>query len=200
MSEALFRLAPQARAALERLVPTVCPMEAGQEGLARLVVDDLEEFMRSMPALFQQAIPLGVLLFDAAASLHPANAGKRFAELDDKRAQAWFDLWWHSPVVLLGEFARKIKALVAMVYYERPEVKAALGYTPEAWIEKVKVRREQKYAEEIRQEEEAVLSPKPLLASLEQARRAEPSRLRWVWLREAQPSSVRAAAHEEVQP
>jgi hypothetical protein len=44
------------------------------------------------------------------------------------------------------------------------------------------------------------LSPQPLLASLEQARRAEPSRLRWVWLREAQPSSVRATAHEEVQP
>jgi hypothetical protein len=58
-----------------------------------------------------------------------------------------------------------------MAYYEAPEVQAEMGYTPQAWIDKVARRRLELYRDDIDRHQESLVAPDPLPSSLA-ARRA----------------------------
>ncbi len=169
-----FRLSPRDRAVLAALAPITCSPEITEQNLVEATVDGVEDFLRSVPPLIPRALGIGIALFEWSASLHPAHGGKVFSQLSPEQASQWFDLWWHSPVSLMREFARRSKGLLAAVYYEHEEIRAGLEYHPDRWISKVAKRRLDRFSEEIRQKEARVTSPDPLLQALSQGGTALP--------------------------
>lgn len=173
MIETDYRHSARTRAALRSLVPVVCPPEVETMNLVEKTVDEMEVFMRGLPAPLAVGIAFGVGAFEWSAALHPSHGGRPFSALNPEEAKAWFELWWHGPVGLMGEFARRIKALLAMVYYEHDEVRAGLEFHPDRWIGQVARRRLEKYGEEIRNKESQVFSEDPLMKALAKHREEE---------------------------
>ena len=161
MSE-LYTHSPRTRKILWVLAPIVCPPEIVERDLLEPTIDKMESFMQGLPTEIQWATAIGVQAFDMSAALYPANMGKAFSELDADRALKWFELWWHSPVALMREFAKKTKGLLVFSYYEQPKVNAEIAYHPDRWIKAVAARRLKKYGEEIRRKEEEVCQSDPL--------------------------------------
>ncbi len=165
-TEDVYRHSPHTRRILWVMAPIACPPEAVERGLIDPVVDDLESFMEIMPPEIRAAMITGMKIFDATAALHPANMGKTFCELDQDKAKRWFDLWWHSPIALMREFAKKTSGLLIFCYYERPSVRMELAYHPDRWIAKVARERIERYGEEIRTKEAAMTAADPLTAAM----------------------------------
>lgn len=166
MSENAYRHSARTRQILWVLAPITCPPDLVRRGLLDPVIDDLEKFMGIMPPPIRAAMLLGMNVFDLTATLDPRNAGKAFSQLDGERARRWFDLWWHSPVALMREFAKKTKGLLVLCYYERPAVRMQMDYNPDQWIAKVAKERLERFGEEIRRKEAETTVADPLPASM----------------------------------
>ena len=159
-----YRHPPGVRPILARLAVVVCPPDARALGLVEHVVDHVELSMRAMPTAVRAALLSGLAGFELGALAWPGHLGRRFSQLGDDQAERYFRFWWASPIGLLHEFAKGAKGLVCLAYYEMPQVKAQLGYTQDAWIAKVKARRLEVYGADIRQHEQALITPDPLPA------------------------------------
>ncbi len=156
-----------ARKILVAMAPIVCPPEIEDQDLIHASVDALEAFMSSCTGQVQSATAVGLYAFEFSSCLHPAHNGRTFSQLPHDKAQAWFELWWHSPLVPMREFAKKTKGLLAMAYYELPEIAEQLDYHPEKWIRLVARRRLDLYGDEIRAKEAENTEADPLMAALE---------------------------------
>ena len=165
-SDGLYRHSPRTKRILWVLAPIVCPPEIIERDLLEPTINKMESFMQGLPSEIQWATVLGVTAFDMSAALYPQNMGKAFSELDGDKALKWFELWWHSPVALMREFAKKTKGLLVFAYYEQPEVSRELAYHPDRWIKTVAQRRIKKYEEEIRRKDEEVCQSDPLTAKM----------------------------------
>jgi BMFP domain-containing protein YqiC len=163
-----FTFSPRERATLRAIAPTACPPQIVEQGLVEETIDGTQAFLRSAPPLIGGALRVGLHLYDMTAALHPAHRGRGASQLDDDQARAWFELWWHSHLLPTREFARRVKSLLAAVYYELDPVRRELEYHPERWIAHVARRRLERYGEEIRQAEARVTRPDPLLKALSQ--------------------------------
>ncbi len=161
-----YRHSLRTRQILWVLAPIVCPPEIVERDLLEPTIDHMENFMRSLPGPIQGATLLGLNAFEVTAALHPAHGGRTFTQLDRAAAERWFELWWHSPLALMREFAKKTKGLVVMSYYELPQVAASMAYHPDRWIAAVAARRLERYGEEIRRKEAQVRQSDPLSAAL----------------------------------
>lgn len=160
-----------ARKILVALAPIACPPEIEEQDLVHATVDALEAFMSSCTDQVRQATALGLYAFEFTSCLSPRHNGRTFTQLSRQEAEAWFALWWHSPLVPMREFAKKTKGLLAMGYYEQPAMADLLDYHPEKWIRMVAKRRLDSYGPEIRRKEAENTAPDPLMAALEEARR-----------------------------
>jgi hypothetical protein len=109
--------------------------------------------------------------FEFTSCLHPAHGGRTFTQLPAEQARAWFELWWHSSLVPMREFAKKTKGLIAMCYYEQPIMAEQLDYHPDKWIKMVARRRLKSYGAEIRKKEAEVTVADPLTVALREAGR-----------------------------
>lgn len=163
-----FQLSPRQRRILTPIVRVVCPGGVTRYSLVDHVIDHMELSLRALPTALRRGLELGLVAYDVGAV---AWRGRPSTRLSPAQAERWFAIWWKSPLMPQRELAKAIKILALMAYYEMPPVKAELGYTPEAWIEKVKVRRLQVYAADIRAHEASLVEPDPLPSSLA-ARRA----------------------------
>lgn len=165
MSEATlanFHLRAGPRQSLGLLARVVLTDEVVRLGILDEVVDGVELFLRAVPAPVRLGLLAGLEAFEQSARLHPRNLGRRFRDLPLGLAEAHFERWWTSPLAPLHQFAKGARMLVTFSYYEHPKVRELLGYDPEAWIEKVRRERAERFAEEIEAAEAAVFAPDPL--------------------------------------
>lgn len=162
---ASYRMSRGTRRVLASLVPVICPPECAQLGLAGDVLAGVELSMRSMPRPVRLGLVAGLVAFDLSAI--PFRL-RRASSLPAAAAAAHFDRWRHG-LGIQRELAKGVRALLAMSYYDQPAVLDRLGYTAEAWIEKVKERRLASYGVEIAAHEASIFArdPVPLPSEVE---------------------------------
>lgn len=163
-----FRLPRPIRRTLHALAVVALPDELEPLGLTEPVVDHFELMMRVFPSHVRLGMVAGLATFEAGAI---ARYGRPFSRLPRERQRAWFDRWWHSPILPIRQLAKAIRSVLAMSYYEHPVVKQQLEYHPDAWIARVAKRRLEAWAADIRAHEEMVTSPDPLFAPVSLARK-----------------------------
>ena len=145
------------RAVLRSLVPVICPPEAA--GIEDEIVEHVQLSIGALPPLMQRALALGVASYDLAAL--PFHR-RRARALPPARARRHFESWLHGPTPLQRQFAIALKQLLALAHYEHPRIQEQMGYRPTAWIEKVKRRRLEVYAEDISRHQASLIAPDPL--------------------------------------
>jgi hypothetical protein len=150
------------RLLIESLARVVCPPRPDPAALAGAITGHVQDSMRAFLAPARAALIAGMHTYDQSSRLWPGSRGRPARELEGEAAADYFRGWWQSPLGLQREFARGVKGLICIAYFEQPEVKAALGYTPEAWIEVVAARRLALYSEDIERHRQAILAPDPL--------------------------------------
>ncbi len=150
------------RKLLESLARVVCPPEAAELGLEPGIVARVETVLAALPGPMRAGLFAGLAAYEAGALLDPAHRGKPASALSPAQAEAYFQRWWTSRLLLRRELAKNAKGLLCLACYEMPEMKEALNYTPEAWIARAKTRRLARYAPEVRAHEAALAKPDPL--------------------------------------
>jgi choline dehydrogenase-like flavoprotein len=121
------------------------------------MVRDLEALVDSIcpPQLSALGIATAVVE-DVSAVLGAASSATRTAVRTALAAS-------RAGVPLPSSMARAVRDLVVTVAYEQPEVHAALGYHPAAWVAQTAARRAERWGPEIRAHAEALLRPDPLV-------------------------------------
>jgi hypothetical protein len=158
-----FKLPRPLRKTLGALARVVCTDEVETLGLTDAVVDGVELHMRSIPALFRAGLVAGLASFEAGAAAWPRALGRPFSRLPADLQEAYFRSWWASPLFPMRQLAKGVKGLLAMSYWEQPEVKRRLEYHPERWIAEVAARRLRDHADDARAHDELVRRPDPLV-------------------------------------
>lgn len=146
------------RRLVRSLVPVVCPPDAARLGVVDDVVEHTELSFRS----FGAQIRIGLLAGLTTYELGGLAFGRPASRLAPDRAARYFATWWSSPLLPTRELAKGIKGIICLAYYEQPAVQAELGYTPQAWIEKVKQRRLEVYGGDIHAAAARLIQPDPL--------------------------------------
>jgi hypothetical protein len=157
-----YRHSSSTRRVLEALVSVVCPPEADQLGVTGAVVDHAGETMAALPALFRRGLVMGLATFDQSARLWPPARGRSFHGLPVPLRERWYRRWLEGRTPASRELAKGIKQILALSYYEMPLVQERLGYLPDRWIEKVKRRRLEVYADDIAAHQASLTAPDPL--------------------------------------
>ena len=141
---------PSVRRIAARFAAVACPPEVREAGRIDGLLGELDAMLGALPPAARRLVPLALVLFDLGARLYPRSGGRRFTRLDDDTADAYL-------AAVLARFGalQRVKGLVVMCYYELPQVKADLGYQPDAYIEAVSRRRLASYGPEIRAAEPA---------------------------------------------
>ena len=153
---------PRARQLFASLAAVVCPSDPDPRRLVGEIASHTELSMRAFPQPARLALLVGLKTYDEAARVFPASRGRAARDLDGEAASRYFASWLRGKFAVQREFARGVKGLVCLAYYETAEAKAKIGYTPEAWIEKVKKHRLAVYSDAIERQQEAILAADPL--------------------------------------
>jgi len=151
--------APATRRALEGIVGVVCPPEVRTLGLIADVVDHVALTMGALPPLFRRGLIMGLRTYDLLAIARYGRPAHKLAPAD---AEAYFRWWLHGPTPLQRQLAVGVKQVCTLGYYEHPTVQEQLGYRPTQWIEKVKRRRLEVYADDIKKHQQSLITPDPL--------------------------------------
>jgi hypothetical protein len=128
------------RQVVTRFAEVVCPPEARTRQRIPGVLGEFELMLGAMPAGVRRLLGTGFLAFDRGARLWPPGRGRRFSHLDDQAADAYLN------AVLsrdngIADSVRRLQGLIAMCYYELPDVKEELGFRPDPYIARVSRRR-----------------------------------------------------------
>jgi hypothetical protein len=149
-----MKLPARLRRTLATLARVVCaPRHEPSPATFEALADEVEAFLGSVPAMERAGI-VGALW---AIELR----GGGFSMLDLPRAEALFARWWESST--LHAVARILKMVVTFAWWELPEVKREMGYTPERWIAEASARRLASWKDEIAAKEQVPLAPDPLI-------------------------------------
>jgi hypothetical protein len=162
MTDKPYRHPRRIRRLLESLVPIVCPPATAELGLAQDIVARVEASMQALPVHLRAGLLAGLSAYEAGALADPRHLGRPASALPKDRGVRYFERWWHSPLAPQRELAKGVKGLLCLACYETPEMKSSIGYTPEAWIERVTAQRLVRHAETIRRREHELLRPEPL--------------------------------------
>jgi hypothetical protein len=130
--------------------------------LSNDIIDDVAKTLAAMPSLLRAGFVAGAFAYEVAAVAWPTVAPLPASRLNHKQQLRYFEGWWHSPLSLQHEFARAAKGLLCLSYYETPEVRAMIGYTPDEWVAKVTARRLAVHSDAIAAQEAAITRPDPL--------------------------------------
>jgi hypothetical protein len=155
-----FRLSAAQRRALAALARVSCPPDIEELHIVDAVVDHCELSLRSLPPLIRTGLVTVLAAYENGA--RPFHGGRPASALPFAEGHRWFERWRKSPLLPMREWVKGAKGLLCMAYYEQPQVKDRIGYTPEAWIEKVKRKRLALYSDEIRRHEQSLIQPDPL--------------------------------------
>jgi hypothetical protein len=144
------------RRTLIRFAEVACPPELRTLGLADALVAQFESALGVLSPALRRSVPAGLFAFDQGARLYPAARGRRFTQLGDQLADRYFRAVLASRRGGIAVALQRLKGLVVMCYYELPEVKQSIGYTPDEYIAAVSRRRLDTYGAEIRAAEAAL--------------------------------------------
>jgi hypothetical protein len=154
------RLGWPARQVVARFAEIVCPPEIRAAHRTEGVLAEFELMLGALPPATRHPLMAAFLAFDSGARLYRPAGGRRFARLDDQVADAYLRALMRRHDGL-GALVRRLRGMVAMCYYELPEVKEEIGYRPGPYIAAVSRRRLESYGPEVRAGEAAVLAADP---------------------------------------
>jgi hypothetical protein len=160
-SSAARRQGAVVRRIVARFAEIVCPPGVLAGNLRVRLLAEFESMLEVWPSAVRWSVRGGLVAFDQGARLYPRARGRRFVQLSDGDANAYFRAVLACRAGGLGPALARIKGLVVMCYYELPEVKDQLGYRPDAYIAAVSRRRLASYGPQIRAGEAALLAPDP---------------------------------------
>jgi hypothetical protein len=147
------------RKVLASLVPVICPPEAATLGIEADIVEHVGLSVSALPPLLQRGLALGLATYDLAAL---PRFRRRAHKLAPAEAERHFLSWLHGLTPMQRQMAIAVKQLLALAHYEHPRVQEAMGYRPTQWIEKVKRRRLELYADDIGRHQASLIAPDPL--------------------------------------
>ena len=142
---------------IERLVEVLCPARPDAPGEQRETVESIEAYVACLPPARRRALAAALVALDQGARLYPPSRGRRFAELDAARAERYLRLLLRGRLRPVRLAAEVLTSLVALCHYDLPEVRARLGYEPDAHIARVARRRLERHGEAIARAEQAVV-------------------------------------------
>jgi hypothetical protein len=154
------RLGGPARQVVARFAEIVCPPEIRTGHRTEDVLAEFELMLGALPPTVRRALVAAFLAFDRGARLYRPTGGRRFAHLDDRVADAYLRALLRRRDGLAA-LVRRLRGMIAMCYYELPQVKEEIGYRPGPYIAAVSRRRLESYGPEIRAGEAAMLGPDP---------------------------------------
>ncbi len=149
-------------ALLTSLAKVVCPPQAISMGLTGDIVAHVELSMRATPPLLRTALLAGLTGYDLAAMAVPSHLGKRASALSKDKAARYFASWYHAKLLPQHEFAKGVKGLLCLGCYEQPAMMAAIGYTPQEWIDKKVKQRLTTFSDAIAKRKIEILADDPL--------------------------------------
>ena len=121
------------------------------------MLTEFELMLGALPPAARKALATALVLRPGRAAV-PAGAGRRFARLDDRTADAYIRALLARRDAA-AELVQRLKGVVTMCYYDLPEVQREIGYHPVPYIAAVSRRRLETYGPEIRAGEAAVPAP-----------------------------------------
>lgn len=157
-----YQHSARTRRVLESLVPVICPPEARELGLGADIVDHVGLTMSVLPPLFRRGLVLGIATYDLGALVWLPGRGRFAHALPPDLAARYFESWRHGPTPIHRQFAIAVRQVVALAHYEQPAAQEKLGYRPADWIDKVKRRRLEVYADDIARHQTSLITPDPL--------------------------------------
>ncbi len=137
-------------------MPVICPPDDKMPDLEEALLHEIELSIRAMPALVRRGLSVGLIAYDLLALPFRFRLARY---LDGEDARSYFLTWSRG---LGKDFAKGIRALIAMAYYELPEVCDGIDYTPDAWLAKVLEERYRRYPDEIEAHERSIFERDPL--------------------------------------
>jgi hypothetical protein len=156
-----WRLRSPVRRIMVRFAEVACPPEVRAGDLMGGLLAEFGFLLGALPAGARWLVQGGLVAFDQGARLYPRAHGRRFVQLGDDDADAYFRAVLARPHGGLAAWVQRIKGLVVFCYYEQPEVKEQLGYRPDGYIAEVSRRRLSRYGAQVRAGEAASLGPDP---------------------------------------
>jgi hypothetical protein len=129
-----------------RFVTVVCPPPV-VPGPARTddTIREFDQFFAALAPLARRALSAMLVTVDQGARLYPRARGRRFADLDDRTADAYLGM-----LLARSGTLQRLKGIFVMCYYELPEAKREIGYLPGPYIEQVSRRRLELHGDDIR--------------------------------------------------
>ena len=153
------------------LTHVTCPPDVAALGCEDRIIGDVELALGSFPPIMRLGIVAALVILEWFAVIVPASFGRRFSALPRQGQEHYFAACWHHPLALVRQAMKGIKGLIAMAYYDLPEVKERLGYRPEPWIAQVRTMRIERFGLAIREQELKLLAPDALVPATRLGRR-----------------------------
>jgi hypothetical protein len=170
MSQSFHFTAGQRRT-LHALTHITCPPDVAARRCEDRIIGDVELALGSFPPFMRLGVLASLVILEWFAVLVPASFGRRFSSLPRAGQERYFAACWHHRLALVRQAMKGVKGLIAMAYYELPEVKERLGYRPEPWIASVKAMRVERFSDAIREQEQKLLSRDALVPATRLERR-----------------------------
>src|SRR5512138_3058587 len=118
MNLADFHLPQRLRKTVAQAARVICPPDVERLGLVDYVVDYAELQLRAFPGGFRLAITAGLASLEVGSMLAPRTFGRAFSRLKTEEARAFYDSFYHSPLLPFREFAHALKSLIALAFYD----------------------------------------------------------------------------------
>jgi hypothetical protein len=128
------------RFVLTCLIRAVCPEPV--EPVLEDVLAEAQLMIDALPPLSARAMGTGLVALDQLTRLTRLGLGRPFRRLrlDEQRALLEGVLGGKRSAIPI-QLVVPLRTLVVAAYYDHPEVRRSLGYTPEAWVADATARR-----------------------------------------------------------
>lgn len=127
---------------LAALGEALVPSAPQPSRLHERLVANCEEFLRHLPHVLRLAFPVGLWLLEWSPVLlwrGPCRLSKLPREVRRQRLREWA----HSRWAVRRQLLKGVRSIVVVAYYDIPEIKHAIQYTPQSFIsERVQARAE----------------------------------------------------------
>jgi hypothetical protein len=130
-------------------VEVICPPEVRAGQRADRVLEEFGLMLGALPPAASKVLAAALVLLDQGARLYPRARGRRFGRLDDRAADAYIQALLARRGAA-AEMVMRLRGVIAMCYYELPEVQTEIGYDPAPYIAAVSRRRLESYGPQIR--------------------------------------------------
>ena len=158
-----FQFSATQRRTLGALAHVACPPDVAALGCEARIIAEVELSLATFPPETRFGVLAALFVIEWICLILPPTFGRRFSALSRDQQERFFSALWHHRLIAIRTGMKGIKGLIAMAYYEVPEVKARLGYAPEPWIAQVRQTRLERYGDEIAAHAARNLAPDPLL-------------------------------------